>query len=218
MRFNVRKHTLVFLFCFIIFLKPSKAQVRDNVIKLNLFGLMGSTWTLFDSSGSVNGSFTVSYERVLDYESSIQISVGYRNYNFSTHDTTVNLSGITLVGEYRWYLKPLKRQAPSGLYLAPFVRYGGYKQKEIFRDHPEYDCTFHIDSWAGGLMLGYQFLIAKRIAIDIFLGGQFKSRMVKTTFNNPAAYYITPSQSTTFKVDNWWYDYIRFGVNAGIAF
>ena len=200
----MRNLTLIFLFCFIFWLRPCNAQEKSNVLKFNYLGVLV-------------GSYTLVYERVLDYESSLQLSIGYRNYKFSSHDTTENYSGFTFVGEYRWYLKPLKRQAPKGLYIAPFVRYGNYKDKFIYGNNQEYNLTFHINSWAGGLMAGYQFLIAKLISVDIFLGPQIKSRMVKTSFNNPAAYYIAPSQNTQYKDNNGTLDYIRFGINVGVA-
>ena len=167
------------------------------------------------------GSYTLVYEKVLDYETSLQLSIGYRNYHFPSHDTLESYSGYTFVGEYRWYFKPLKRQAPAGLYIAPFVRYGIYKDKFEYKDTPVYNITYNINSWTGGILAGYQFLIAKLMTVDIFLGTQYKSRMVKATFNSPAAYYITPanySQKAEYKDQNGILDYVRLGINVGIVF
>ena len=169
-------------------------------------------------------SYTLAYERILDPESSVQLSLGYRHYNltpFFKQDTSDYYSGFTVTAEYRKYLRSLKRTAPKGLYFAPFVRYGNYREKYGFDLQPYYNFTYKITSWSGGLMIGYQLLIAKLISVDFFLGGQYKTRTLKAVFANPTAYGITPanySRKAVFKDDTSLYDYIRLGLNIGITF
>ena len=169
-------------------------------------------------------SYTFAYERILDRESSVQISLGYRHYNLTnlfTKDTSDYYSGFTATAEYRKYFRSLKRTAPKGLYFAPYVRYGNYREKYGFDLQPYYNFTYKITSWSGGLMFGYQFLIAKIITADLFLGGQYKSRIIKAVFENPAAYGITPanySQKAVLKDNNSLFDYMRVGLNIGISF
>ncbi len=206
------KIKFVFFFISLLFLFfRVYSQETQNVLKYNYLGVM-------------LGSYNLAYERVLDNESSLQLSLGYRNYSFPynvSKDTTFKYDGFTAVAEYRWYLKPIKRVAPAGLYIAPFVRYGYYHEGLKFAKTPEYDYTYRITSWSGGLMGGYQAVIAKMVVFDFFVGLQYKSKNAKIVFKNPSAYNVTPanySKKFGSQIDNTILDYFRIGVNVGITF
>ncbi len=130
-------------------------------------------------------NLTFSYERVINPRQSASLMVGYLEFPALFKDTIGNLlnitsrqkSGINLAAEYRFYLTKLNsRPIPSGVYIAPYASYYGYK----FRNDVDVLNTT-IDS-AGqvrgkfyvfnlGVELGYQFVLWKRVTLDFVLMG-----------------------------------------------
>lgn len=88
------------------------------------------------------------------------------------------LFGIT--PELRFYLSFQKREVPRGPYLGTYLRMQKVRKRYTVSAYDPDDfqekqtvVTYQIGSAAGGFVLGYQFFIKKRIAIDIFLGPRY---------------------------------------------
>jgi hypothetical protein len=156
-------------------LRPVPKPIHKNVIKFN------PTPMILWSSKNV----TLSYERVLNRQQSITLSIGYLEFPSLFQDTiahVINITsrekrGINVAMEYRFYLmKRNLRPIPDGLYLAPYLSYYGYWFKNgINILHTSLDSaglvrgnfyTFNL-----GVELGYQFIFWKRLTLDLVLIG-----------------------------------------------
>lgn len=189
------------------------ALAQKNVVKFNVVG-------------AALGSYTLVYERVLNTSSSLQLSLGYRTFT-STPNYKYTYSGPTAVLEYRYYVTTNSMDIPKGFYLAPFARFGTYSWKLIDDGHISgipgyYNGKYTVTSIGGGVMAGYQFLIAKRLALDLFLGPQFKTKSTSpVTFDNPNVqdqYNSDPNSPKENTKSMAGGVGLRTGFNLGIAF
>ena len=146
-----------------------------NVIKLNPTPMM--LWN--------NKNVTFSYERVVNSNQSFTFGLGYLVFNNLLDDTIINTftnttrkkNGLNFSFEYRFYMnKRNSRTIPDGLYLAPFFTCYLYKfQNELdVVDSPDEDFAelsggFYALNFGGAL--GYQFVLWKRMTIDLILIG-----------------------------------------------
>jgi len=187
----------------------SQAQEKKNVIKFNALGVLGS-------------QFQLAYERGLTEKVSIQLSAGYITYNssqtvFSNSYKSKN-NGFIIIPEARYYFK----EALDGAYLGAFARV-----RSVNTDLTDTSVPIGIDvsreeiamTVGGGIVVGYQFILAERIVIDLFLGPQFKERSSSNTYKT---YGVTDtdfnSKFIDFKVKDKGGLGVRMGVNFGIAF
>ncbi|MFL5729097.1 MAG: DUF3575 domain-containing protein [Cytophagaceae bacterium] len=191
---------------------------QKNVVKANLFGMFA-------------GSYTLAYERVLNDKMSVQLSAGYRSYKYA--DITIgsinekdSYSGPTVVGEFRYYVTNGSKDVPRGFYVAPFARYAKYTEKWAYTDasspSSNYSQKWSTTSIAGGVMLGYQWLIADVVSIDLFAGPQYKTRSVSDITETDAN-----GNTTTISASNYTFSNTkgltsgvgpRVGLNVGVAF
>lgn len=156
---------------------PDTIKVKRNVIKWNL------TPFLLWSTKNIN----ISYERVLKPYRSFSVNAGYFELpsliNKGTLDSLqINNSnkkgGFSVSGDYRFYFKKRnKKGAPDGLYWGVYGSYHHYQFESSmqFIDDPSISGAFttqgHLNVFAAGVELGYQFIIKERLAIDlIFIG------------------------------------------------
>lgn len=196
------------IFSFVIF-NNVHAQIKSNVIKTNLVGILG-------------GQYQLAYERAFNENMSAQLSLGY--ITTSGSQTTLGnsyesvTSGVIIIPEYRYYFS----EAPNGVYLAPFARIRMVKQDLTDTSNPiNTDVSFEekVTTVGGGLVIGYQVLIAEAVALDIFLGPQYKSRSSSRTYDVDG---VTDDdfhhKFFEFKIADKSGAGIRFGFNLGIAF
>jgi hypothetical protein len=211
----------IFLSLALVAVFSAASLAQKNVVKLNLFGLFAS-------------SYTLAYERVLNDKMAVQLSVGYRSYNFAevtigTWNTKDTYAGPTIVGEFRYYVTNASKDVPRGFYVAPFVRYSSYTEKVESSDSSDptnnsynYTTKWTTSSIAGGAMLGYQWLVADRVSLDVFAGPQYKSRKVgdvtttwadgTTTTYDGSNYVFANTKGLTSGAG------VRVGFNIGFAF
>lgn len=146
-----------------------------NVIKLNPTPMM--LWN--------NKNVTFSYERVLNSKQSFTVGLGYLVFNNLLDDTILNVftnttrekSGLNFSLEYRFYMnKRNARTIPDGLFLAPFFSCYLYQFKNGLDiiDTPTGDFAtlsggFYAFNVGGAL--GYQFVLWKRMTLDLILIG-----------------------------------------------
>jgi len=128
---------------------------------------------------------TFSYERVLNSRQSFTVGLGYLVFNNLLDDTIINVftntsrekSGLNFSFEYRFYMtKRNARPIPDGLFLAPFFSMYLYKFEngiDIINTSEEDFATlsggFYAFNFGGAL--GYQFVLWKRMTIDLIMIG-----------------------------------------------
>lgn len=146
-----------------------------NNIKLNLSSMV-----------EFGPSVVVAYERTLKPHQSVALTVGYVTFpqliknlpeNIIFEETTKR-SGYRVGADYRFYFKnENKYEAPRGLYWGPFVDYFHFKNSRIISVMDTSFATGNLDFistlqlGAAGVNLGYQFVIKKRLSIDLCLFG-----------------------------------------------
>ena len=175
------------LFAAVILLSANSFAQPRNVIKANLL-----------SPFIKSGSFF--YERAINDEMSLV--GGFFFTNWSPDDYT-SLTGYGLTFEYRYYLSE-ERIAPSGAFLAPFVRYQKFTVTEEL-DAETNEGT--ITGFGGGLLVGYQRLFKDRITLEAFVGPAYYGANAEVTSGSAVPENDQVSGFT-----------IRFGVTVGVAF
>jgi len=179
---NIIKRITLLSAAIILFSVSSFAQPR-NVIKANLL-----------SPFIKSGSFF--YERALNEDMSL---VGGFFFTAWNPDESTSLKGFGLTFEYRYYLSE-ERIAPSGAFLAPFVRY----QKFTVSDEIDEGT---ITGFGGGLLVGYQRIFKERISLEAFVGPAYYGANAEVTSGTAVPENDQVSGFT-----------IRFGITVGVAF
>jgi hypothetical protein len=156
---------------------PSSVRNYKNVVRYNLSGAL-----LFGLDKYV----IFGYERVLWKRQSVSINFGKVSLpKLITIDTDsfsltkdVKNKGTNFSIDWRFYLaKENKYLAPHGLYIGPFYSFNGYKRTNDFSFRRSSgieqvgtsDVRFNIHTIGGEL--GYQFILWKRISLDMVLIG-----------------------------------------------
>ena len=147
---------------------------KKNILKWNM-----SPYILW-SSRDIN----ISYERVLKPYRSFSVNAGYFELPVSglLSDTlfmkSTSKGGATLSGDYRFYFKKRNRRfAPDGLYWAPYasMHYTYFGSDIRILDNNVITGSFsthvNLNIFSAGVEIGYQFVIKKRLTVDlVFLG------------------------------------------------
>ncbi len=92
------------------------------------------------------------------------------------------LGGISVAPELRFYFGG---NAPNGFFLGPYLVYSSYgvsSEYNYFESNTNQtivaDATGFLNSFGGGLLLGYQWILRSNVALDLFLGlGGTSSRL-----------------------------------------
>jgi hypothetical protein len=156
-------------------LKIIQGPTFKNVIKFNPTPMM--LWN--------KKNVTFSYERVLNSRQSFTVGLGYLVFNNLLDDTILNIfknttrkkSGLNFSFEYRFYMtKRNSRPIPDGLFLAPFFSAYLYQFEnglDVINTPPgdfaKLSGGFYAFNFGGAL--GYQFVLWKRMTIDLILIG-----------------------------------------------
>lgn len=155
----------------------NRTMDRKNVVRWNM-----TPWLLWGG-----GNLTLGYERRLSEFQSVSLNVGRLefpeliNLNLSSLNigTQKDKGGFSIAADYRRYFKTRNRGfAPDGLYWGPYVAYYsmGLQNSWIYSDSNALDQTEltlngRINILNVGVELGYQFVIKKRLTLDmIFIG------------------------------------------------
>lgn len=171
------------------------SQFADGAVKLNLFGL-------------AVGQFQVGYEHALNENSSVQLSAGFIS---RTWDTGVDgfgaeqkNTGFVIIPEYRIYVT----EGLKGVYGGAFARYRSVSIDYTFTgtggdSTTEYSRT----AVGGGLLLGYQFIVADKVLLDLFAGPQYKSASTKVESGTDGGFELEGEGDGIG---------LRFGFNVGV--
>lgn len=160
----MKKGILSFVVFFMLFANGVFAQ--QGVLKWNPLSLIINCY---------NGSF----EYVIKERYSAQLGGYFINFSQEVkeknHFTYFKLNGFSFTPEFRYYIF---KEAPNGLYVAPFLRY----QNLLFKSHEELDTLgqtftndekYRFQTLGGGFTLGYQWIRNGRYSIDVFVGPSY---------------------------------------------
>jgi len=177
----------------------AETMAQENVVKMNIPSLFMR-------------HLSFQYERALGGKTSVALGVGMQiprklpgaalnagDNNNDTGGTTdagqLKFNGFTVTPEFRLYTKG---EALRGFYIAPFIRIGRYAMKGDFTTT---DDAGNVDNFnmkathtniGGGLVIGGQWLIADKVAMNLFFGPKIGS------INNTATITTT---TATFNPD-----------------
>lgn len=159
------------------FRSDSSSKKYKNVIRYNLSGAL-----LFGTDKYI----VFGYERVVNKRQSFSINIGRSNLpklvSFSTDSVSVTKdlknTGFHVSADYRFYLSKENRyDVPHGIYIGPFYSYNGYKRNNSWNYKTpnsstnvattETDFSIHVM----GAEMGYQFVLWKRLTLDMLLIG-----------------------------------------------
>lgn len=211
----------------------------------------------------VLNSYSLEYERMINPKNSFEFGIGlpsnqsmtdkYSYIDWSEDDQFTNdkLKILSLRAAYRHYTG--KSNLPKGFYMAPFLKYQNVEAtanrrhtevepEETIITNENYD--FKINTFSLGFQIGYQFLIAKRVTLDLYFPGlEFGLGKVDATIKSDDFEAIgdiendvndaiddlpsfvgdkikvtSTSNSVNFKGSSIPYPWLRGGFSIGIAF
>lgn len=161
----------------------SKMYGNQNIIKLNLTSIGFGNFYLQDEY-TLNGSSSVALG--LSYLPSRSLPTTITTDDSSGNLKNISFSGFSITPEYRWYVK---KHAPKGFYLAPYLRYSKYTTSTYSfsydRDNGQKDVASMEGSLSGigvGLMIGTQWKFGDHVTLDWWIiGAGFSSSKVELT-------------------------------------
>jgi hypothetical protein len=129
-------------------------------------------------TGLILGDFSFQGEYGFINKSSLTAKIGVpfnRSYhaNFDGHDVDMSMRAFSFLAGYRKYLS---KQILKGLYIEPFFTYAhhtsdGTGEGDLDNQPVTMDFTNAYNGTGIGIQLGSQFIIAKRLVIDLFFLG-----------------------------------------------
>jgi hypothetical protein len=152
-------------------------KARKNIIRYNLSGSL-----LFGFDKYI----VLGYERVVNPHQSFSINIGtvglpkFVSINTDSFHLEKDLenSGFNASADYRFYLaKENKYLAPRGIYIGPFISYNKFKREnkwtfqESGSEQKLVTTNVNLNIFTVGAEMGYQFILWKRLAIDMILMG-----------------------------------------------
>ena len=174
------------LACFLLAAIATSSYAQDperkSNIKVNLISPLIKTFSGF-------------YERKISPSSSLQLGFSYTGAEIDD----VQLRGWSVTPEFRYY--PTKKGAMEGFYAAPFMRYGNF----VVDDQLSKGDLITI---GGGLLVGNQWIFAKGISLDTYIGPSYNFGDLKITSG-----YEDPDFPVSMQGFG-----VRAGVTLGIAF
>lgn len=235
----------------LLLLLPMFAMAQKNAVKVNLSSL-------------VLRNYHIQYERKII--SKLTVNVGFRTMpkgKLPWQDQLVKYAGLDnpnlelgrfQIGNTAFTVEPriyLSKKAMKGFYIGPYARWASfdlalpfnvkYTQGTTQKTDPV-DFTGKVTSFSGGLKIGTQFSIAKRIALDIcWIGGHYGTSKGDLSFTgdlsdpnkrqavdnavrdfDPSPFKITSDPATTtgkkIKSDGPWAGFSGLALTVGIKF
>lgn len=165
------------------------AVLGKNLIKFNLSGLAIQNYMLqyervLSKGQSIALTFSIAPNVPLPFKSTLLSDFG-NNSDAARAIITTTYKKYTATLEYRFYFSG---KAPKGLYFAPFARYMNMNQSNVYTFTPSdgklHTANMHssFGGFAGGFLIGDQFLIGPHFAIDWWIVGPFYGTNINAGF------------------------------------
>lgn len=139
--------------------------------------------------GLAVGKITFGGEFNFKHKQSVTLLIGVpfdktRSFEYDNKDNELSTRASSVMGSYRYYLG---KKDMSGFYFEPYVKYVNMEAKGFLNDDlnnqpARFDSRFSYKGFGAGLQLGVQFLIAKKVSLDLFfIGGEANSAKLTAT-------------------------------------
>jgi hypothetical protein len=138
-------------------LQAQDTPAKKNMIKLNLMSPFIKT-------------FNLAYERILNENMALQIRGYYTGYTNKEEDPQTKTSGFGVIPELRLYLSD-KKPAPSGFFVAPFIRFDKFDITDSYEDGSEVNGSY--TDFGAGLLIGHQSVFSNIVTLEAFIGPQY---------------------------------------------
>ena len=172
------KKTLVLIFLCLILNNAWSQNEQKNIIKINPLSFFLATGSAF-------------FEHKIDDKHSWQLGLAYVGFT----SLSIKYSGFNITPEYRIYFH---KDALSGMYVGPFLRYQNYNLTN------DMQATAKYTSFGGGVLLGRQWVYRKGFVLDAFVGPIYNGGQLSNV--SDAAIFSKPG----FGIDG-------LGINGGLA-
>jgi hypothetical protein len=181
MNISLRRYILLILaVCFLNSIssgqeKKDSVRTFKNTIRINITNpvIFGNKYTV------------IGYERVLNKQQTFSVNAGrfalptFINVNTGSLELHrgSNDKGLTFAFDYRFYLrKENKYEAPRGIYVGPYYAFNRLQRENTWSMNTanftgDLVTNMRLNMNLVGAQLGYQFVIKKRIALDLILMG-----------------------------------------------
>lgn len=172
-------------------------NAQTNAIKINPISLALTTVNL-------------SFEHKVSDKASFQIGAFYTVLNYSNvlGGNRTDFSGFGITPEFRFYVVGKPRQ---GLFLGPYLRYQNLNAtasgNDNFGNSAFYEAT--LNTFGGGVNLGYQWVFGGRFVLEPFL---------RIGFNSGSINYSGSAARKNFNFDAFYGASVLPGLNLGCAF
>jgi len=124
------------------------------------------------------GKVTIGSEFNFKRKNSIELFIGIpvsttRDFEYDGKKNDMHFKAFSILGGYRRYLG---KKPSSGFYFEPFVKYlkhegSGILESNLTGEIARFNTITNYESFGAGLQLGIQFIIAKRVSLDLFFLG-----------------------------------------------
>lgn len=168
-QFNTMKKTL-FLILPLLLVQALKAQ--ELPASSPSFTVKWTPTGLYLGSLSVQGEYNFGGPRSLTTKIGLPVAVRHA-FTYDGNDVEFDMKATSVAAGYRMYLSQKHRR---GLYLEPFVKYVHHQSEGLGTGTPEgkraaMQFTNQYKALGAGAQLGAQFLLSKRVVMDLFFLG-----------------------------------------------
>lgn len=155
----------------------AKLRSKKNVVRANITNPM-----IFGGNAIIIG-----YERATGPHQSFSLNVGRfslpriispgQSLNGISLTRNTKEKGVHLSADYRFYLaKENKHNAPHGVYIGPYFSYNTFQRTNNWNLNTDdfkgaITTDFNLDIYSLGFQMGYQFILWKRVALDMLMFG-----------------------------------------------
>jgi hypothetical protein len=132
----------------------------------------------FAPAGLGIGKMTFGGEFNFKRKQSITLTLGIpfdktRSITYDGKSSDITSSARSAMLGYRYYLG---KKARSGFYVEPYAKYmkltaAGFLNADMNGQPAKFDSRFNYEGYGGGVQIGFQFYIAKIVALDLYLVG-----------------------------------------------
>lgn len=148
------------------------------ILVLNTASAQKNIFVKWAPASLAAGKLTLGSEYNFSKKQSVELFVGLpvpmnRQFDYDNNTSEMQSSAFSLFAGYRYYLG---KRAASGVYVEPYLKYLHHKADgilvgELDGESARFDTKTDYKAFGAGAQLGVQFLIAKRISLDLFLIG-----------------------------------------------
>jgi Protein of unknown function (DUF3575) len=160
------KKILVSIFCLFFISLGLIAQKSPDVF------LKWAPASLAAGKVTIGGEYNFRKKHSVELFIGVPVKKTYR-IKYDDQESDMVSKAFSILGGYRRYVG---KKTSSGFYLEPFVKYlkhesSGILESDLSGEKARFNTITKYDAFGAGIQLGVQFIIAKRISLDLFFLG-----------------------------------------------